>query len=65
MMSCLFLSVAIFRLAQLKSRIRAARMKAPLFDTQLYTHHLEELYKVMWDRYEKSLPADHIQAKSS
>ena len=50
------------RLSKLKSRIHSARMTAPLFDTQLYTHNLEGLYKAMWDRYEKGLPPDHIQA---
>lgn len=49
-------------LTNLKSRILAARTTAPLFDTQLYAHDLEGLYKAMWERYEKGLPPDHIEA---
>jgi len=48
------------RLTQLKSRIRAARTTAPLFDTEAYTHSLEELYSLMWDRHERGLSPDHL-----
>lgn len=53
------------RLTSLKARIQAARMTAPLFNTELYTHDLEDLYSVMWERYEKGLAPDHIQANST
>lgn len=61
----MILSVSVARLSLLKSRIQSARMTAPLFDTELYTHDLEDLFKVMWERYEKGLPPDHVQATSS
>jgi hypothetical protein len=35
-------------------------MAAPLFNTELYTQHLEEVFFAMWDRHEKGLPPDHI-----
>ncbi|KAI6647235.1 hypothetical protein LOD99_12232 [Oopsacas minuta] len=47
-------------LKQLKTRIKAARMTSPLFDTQLYTKNLENLYMKMWKRYENGETADHI-----
>lgn len=52
--------MCVCRLMQLKGRILAARMVTPLFDTEKYTHDLEDLYTAMWDRHEKGLPPDHI-----
>lgn len=50
----------VCRLTQLKSRILSARLTAPLFDTEAYTHSLEDLYAIMWDKHEKGMSPDHI-----
>jgi protein O-GlcNAc transferase len=31
-----------------------------LFDTELYTRHLEAAYEAIWERYHLELPPDHI-----
>jgi predicted O-linked N-acetylglucosamine transferase (SPINDLY family) len=47
------------RLAALRSRLRAARMTAPLFDTPRTTLHLEQAYSMIYDRYHADLtPVD-------
>jgi protein O-GlcNAc transferase len=37
------------RLADLRSRLEEGRRSAPLFDTALYTRHLEAAYQRMWE----------------
>ena len=44
----------------LKARIQEARIKSPLFDAKRYATDMEKLFRKMWDRYEKGLPAEHI-----
>ena len=40
-------------------RLLANRLTAPLFNTELYIHHLEQAYGQMYDRYHAGLsPAD-------
>ena len=53
-------SFTLYRLKQLRNRIKDARLSSPLFDTQLYTQHLEELYSKIWKKYNNGEPADHI-----
>ena len=36
---------------------------APLYDTPLFTQHLESAYTIMYDRYQRGLDPDHIYAK--
>ena len=48
------------RLNALKARIQEARIKSPLFDAKRYATDMEKLFRKMWDRYEKGLPAEHI-----
>jgi predicted O-linked N-acetylglucosamine transferase (SPINDLY family) len=33
---------------------------APLYDTPLFTQHLESAYLTMYDRYQNGLDPDHI-----
>jgi len=35
-------------------------MTTPLFDTERFTHHLEEAYGVIYERYQEGLPPGHI-----
>ncbi len=50
------------RMAAVRARLRANRLTTPLFDTALYTQHLEQAFREMHERYQAGLtPADiHI-----
>jgi predicted O-linked N-acetylglucosamine transferase (SPINDLY family) len=36
---------------------------APLYNTPMFTRHLESAYSMMYDRYQRGLDPDHIYAK--
>jgi len=36
---------------------------APLYNTPLFTRHLESAYSMMYDRYQRDLDPDHIYVK--
>ncbi|SNB79178.1 Predicted O-linked N-acetylglucosamine transferase, SPINDLY family [Arboricoccus pini] len=44
------------RLNALKARLRGNRQTAPLFNTSMFTRHLEAAYQTMWQRHEQGLP---------
>jgi predicted O-linked N-acetylglucosamine transferase (SPINDLY family) len=47
------------RLKATRDRLQANRLTAPLFNTVLYTRHLEQAYRQMYERYQAgSAPAD-------
>jgi predicted O-linked N-acetylglucosamine transferase (SPINDLY family) len=47
------------RLAEIRERLDANRLRTPLFDTERYTRDLERAYRAMYDRYQQgSDPAD-------
>jgi protein O-GlcNAc transferase len=48
------------RLARLRERLHRARLTAPLFDTELFTRHLEEAYTRMYDRYAGGLGPEDL-----
>jgi predicted O-linked N-acetylglucosamine transferase (SPINDLY family) len=48
------------RLAAIKHKLAANRLASPLFDTRLYTRHIEAAYTTMHDRYTSGLAPDHI-----
>jgi predicted O-linked N-acetylglucosamine transferase (SPINDLY family) len=48
------------RLTEIKQRLAANRLTAPLFDTQRYTRHIEAAYTTLYERYHAGLPAEHI-----
>jgi len=48
------------RLAEIRRKLLEARATAPLFDTQLYTRHIEAAYATMYERHQKSLQPDDI-----
>jgi predicted O-linked N-acetylglucosamine transferase (SPINDLY family) len=48
------------RLASLRRALAERRLTAPLFDTPLYTKHLEAAYSSMHARYHAGLPPDHL-----
>jgi predicted O-linked N-acetylglucosamine transferase (SPINDLY family) len=49
------------KLALLKDKLTSNRSTAPLFNTKLFTQHLEAAYAAMFDRYRAGLKPDHIQ----
>ena len=48
------------RLAELRHRLAVNRRAAPLFDTRLFTRHLETAYQQIHRRYLADLPTDHV-----
>lgn len=48
------------RLSALRERLISNRLKAPLFDTDLMTRHLERAYEQAYTRKISGLPAEHI-----
>ena len=48
------------RWADIKIRLARNRLTSPLFDTKLYTRHLEAAYSTMYTRRRDDLPPDHI-----
>ncbi len=57
---CIIMAI-LNRLRKLQARIKDARMKSSLFDTQEYTQGLETLFTKMWQKKEKGLSVDHIE----
>jgi predicted O-linked N-acetylglucosamine transferase (SPINDLY family) len=54
------------RLASLKARLAAARLTAPLFDTQRTALHLERAYSMIHERHQRGLgPADMDVAETT
>jgi predicted O-linked N-acetylglucosamine transferase (SPINDLY family) len=52
------------RLAQLKQRLAENRHTMRLFDTKLFTRHLESAYALIHERYLADLPTDHVYVAS-
>ena len=48
------------KLKAIKDKLTQNLPSAPLYDTPLFTRHLESAYKVMYDRYNDGLEPDHI-----
>jgi predicted O-linked N-acetylglucosamine transferase (SPINDLY family) len=48
------------RLAVLKHKLAENRLTAPLFDTKLFTKHIEAAYTAMHEREQAGLTPDHI-----
>ena len=48
------------RLAQIKQKLAQNRLTTPLFDTPLFTKHIEAAYTAMYERYHTDLQSDHI-----
>lgn len=47
-------------LAQIRTRLAANRLTAPLFDSSRFVRHLEAGYEAIWRRCRTGLPPDHI-----
>ena len=49
------------KLLNIKEKLTKNRLTTPLFDTALYTKHLEAAYEAMYRRYQAGLLPDHIE----
>ena len=48
------------KLATVKRKLADNRLTTPLFDTKLFTRHIEAAYTAMYERCQRGLPPDHI-----
>jgi predicted O-linked N-acetylglucosamine transferase (SPINDLY family) len=48
------------KLAAIKNKLAENRLTTPLFDTELFTKHIEAAYSAMHERYQAELSPDHI-----
>jgi predicted O-linked N-acetylglucosamine transferase (SPINDLY family) len=48
------------QLQAIKDKLAANKLTQPLFDTKLFTKHLEAAYTSMLQRHQSGLPPDHI-----
>jgi predicted O-linked N-acetylglucosamine transferase (SPINDLY family) len=48
------------RLNGIKQKLGRNRLAGPLFDAALFTRHLEEAYRRMFDRHQADLPPEHM-----
>jgi predicted O-linked N-acetylglucosamine transferase (SPINDLY family) len=53
------------RLQELRARLQANRMTAPLFDCRGFTRYMEAAYGAMIERYDAGLPAEAIDISDS
>jgi predicted O-linked N-acetylglucosamine transferase (SPINDLY family) len=51
------------KLKIIKDKLVSNLPTAPLYDTPLFTRHLESAYTIMYDRYHQGLDPDHIYVK--
>ena len=51
------------KLKTIKKKLNNNLPESPLYDTPLYTQHLESAYSMMYDRYQRGLDPDHIYVK--
>ena len=49
------------KLQSIKAKLAANRLSTPLFDTALFTKHIEAAYVQMNERYQDDLPPDHFE----
>jgi len=54
------LATAPEKLAVIKHKLSQNRLAKPLFNTRLFTSHIEASYTAMYERYQAGLPPDHI-----
>jgi len=53
------------KLSSLKARLAENRATCPLFNTALFTQHIESAYQAAYNRYHEGLAPDHIYVSSS
>jgi protein O-GlcNAc transferase len=53
------------KLFLMKKRLMDNRLNYPLFDTKLFTKHIESAYRKMWERHRMNLKPDHLSVEAS
>jgi predicted O-linked N-acetylglucosamine transferase (SPINDLY family) len=53
------------KLKTIKDKLAQNLPSAPLYDTPLFTRHLESAYKTMYNRHHEGLEPDHIYVEHS
>jgi predicted O-linked N-acetylglucosamine transferase (SPINDLY family) len=53
------------RLESIKEKLARHRLTTPLFNTRLFTRHIEAAYEAMYRRYHRGLPPDHIEIEAT
>jgi len=48
------------RFMEIREKLARNRLSAPLFDTRLFTRHIEAAYTAMYERYQSDMPPGHI-----
>ena len=48
------------KLKKIKDKLEKNRLITPLFNSSLFTKHIEQAYKNIYDRYQNDLPKEHI-----
>ena len=48
------------KLKSIKDKLENNRLTTPLFDTALFTKHIETAYSKIYEQYQDDLPSDHI-----
>ena len=51
------------KLKTIKKKLNNNLPESPLYDTPLFTQHLESAYSMMYERYQKGLDPDYIYVK--
>lgn len=54
------LAVDSVKLAKIRQKLEMNRLNTPLFDTNLFTKHIESAYKTMCERYHAGVVRDHL-----
>ncbi|MDS4030824.1 MAG: tetratricopeptide repeat protein [Candidatus Contendobacter sp.] len=54
------LAINSTKLLEIKTKLENNKFTTPLFDTKLFTKHIEAAYTQMYKRYQADLPPDHI-----
>jgi predicted O-linked N-acetylglucosamine transferase (SPINDLY family) len=52
------------RLKDIRQKLESNRLTTPLFDTRMFTKHIEAAYTQMYERYQADLPPEHIYVTS-
>jgi predicted O-linked N-acetylglucosamine transferase (SPINDLY family) len=47
-------------LAEISQKLASERLTGSLFDTRLFTRHIETAYMKIFERYQADLPPEHI-----
>lgn len=51
------------KLKSIQEKLQKNRLTTPLFNTKIFTNHIEAAYEAMYDRYQDDLLPDHIEVK--